>query len=92
MTKPRFAVLLEDCENGQHGNLSYVSYFLQDENDTSLSNWKGTFFFPNGAAIEFSVQCDQKYPDAVPTITFNQRLRTNGNISFMGNIVCESQN
>ena len=82
--KPRFAVLLEDAENAQHGNLPFVSYFLQDETDPSLSNWNGSFFFKNGNTVFFTINCSDKYPDEVPTIQFEDVPRTTSKISFNG--------
>ncbi|KAL7712657.1 RWD domain-containing protein [Entamoeba marina] len=74
--KPRFAVLLEDCENGQHGNLPFVSYFL-----LVLS------FFPNGNSLSFTLTCGDKYPNEVPVITFNNNVRCSNKLTFNGRTV-----
>ncbi|ELP87607.1 hypothetical protein EIN_145910 [Entamoeba invadens IP1] len=85
--KPRFAVLMDDCENGQKGNLSFVSYFLKDEYDTTLSDWNGTFFFKNGNSLGISVHCPEKYPDEVPTIVFSAFPRTTNKIQVNNNVL-----
>ena len=82
--KPRFAVLLEDAENAQHGKLSFVSYFLQDETDPSLTNWNGSFMFKNGSGLFFTISCGDKYPDEVPIINFEQVPRVTSKISLNG--------
>ncbi|EKE41624.1 hypothetical protein ENUP19_0096G0003 [Entamoeba nuttalli] len=85
--KPRFAVLLEDCENGQHGNLTFVSYFLQNEDDTSLSNWNGEFLFKDGSSLSFTVKCSEQYPAEVPEITFKKVPRCTSKIQFNRNTI-----
>lgn len=85
--KPRFAVLLEDCENGQHGNLDYVSYFLADQFDPSLSRWTGEFLLSNEQSYSFSVVCPEAYPDAIPQVTFKQIPKHTYDIIFNGNTV-----
>eukprot|EP00316_Scyphosphaera_apsteinii_P003836 CAMPEP_0119313512 /NCGR_PEP_ID=MMETSP1333-20130426/29339_1 /TAXON_ID=418940 /ORGANISM="Scyphosphaera apsteinii, Strain RCC1455" /LENGTH=108 /DNA_ID=CAMNT_0007318363 /DNA_START=103 /DNA_END=426 /DNA_ORIENTATION=+ len=77
---PRNFKLLAELEDAEHGKTDMsVSMGLQDPSDILLKDWQCTILGPPNTGVEnriisLIVQCDEKYPQAPPSVTFVHKV------------------